>query len=334
MLQLPEARHLLPSQRRISEIQAFEIEIADDSGIAPKNAHEFASRRVGGSGSLSYTRRDHKNHLRTKRQRELKYGEAGSMLKYFQDKSIENPSFQHVVQLDCDEQIANVFWADAKMIIDYAHFGDVVTSDTTFGTNKEYRPFGVFVGFNHFRETVIFGASLLYDETFESFKWLFRAFLSVHNQKQPQTIFTDQDTAMGNAIEHVFSESKHGLCTFHIMQNAIKHLPNKKKDGETEDTPQEVDDEENGSSLLKDFSACMYEYDDPETFEEAFKVMRSKVKKQTWMDSIYKVKVKLAQCFMREAFTLGMRSTQLSESLNNDLKNHLKSDLDINRFFM
>ena len=61
--------------------------------------------------------------------------------------------------------------------------------------------------------------------------------------------------------------------------------------------------------------------------------MRSKVKKQTWMDSIYKVKEKLAECFMRDAFTLGMRSTQLSESLNNDLKNHLKSDLDINPFF-
>ena len=42
------------------------------------------------------------------------------------------------------------------MLIDYAHFGDVVTFDTTFGTNKEYRPFGAFVGFNQFRETVIF----------------------------------------------------------------------------------------------------------------------------------------------------------------------------------
>jgi zinc finger SWIM domain-containing protein 3 len=219
--------------------------------------------------------------LRTKRQRELKYGEAGSVLKYFQDKAIENPSFQHVVQLDCDEQITNIFWADAKMIIDYAHFGDVITFDTTFGTNKEYRPFGVFVGFNHFRETVIFGASLLYDETFDSFKWLFEAFLSVHNEKQPRTIFTDQDSAMGKAIDRVFSESKHGLCTFHIMQNAIKHLPSKRKDGETENTLEEGDGEGNGSSLLKDFSACMYEYDDPETFEEAFKVMRSKVKTQT-----------------------------------------------------
>jgi zinc finger SWIM domain-containing protein 3 len=202
MLQLPEACRLLPSQRKISEIQAFEIEIADDSGIAPKNAHEFASRVVGGLGNLSYTRRDHKNHLRTKRQRELKYDEADIILKYFQDKAIENPSFQHVVQLDRDEQIANVFWADAKMIIDYAHFGDVITFDTTFGTNKEYMPFGVFVGY-HFIET-----------TFYSFKWLFQAFLSVHNQKQPRTIFTDQDSAMGKAVERVFLESKHGLCNF------------------------------------------------------------------------------------------------------------------------
>jgi hypothetical protein len=35
------------------------------------------------------------------------------------------------------------------------HFGDVMTFDTTFATNKEHRPFGVFVGFNHFRKTVI-----------------------------------------------------------------------------------------------------------------------------------------------------------------------------------
>uniref|UniRef100_A0A453GV48 Protein FAR1-RELATED SEQUENCE n=1 Tax=Aegilops tauschii subsp. strangulata TaxID=200361 RepID=A0A453GV48_AEGTS len=36
---------------------------------------------------------------------------------------------------------------------------------------------------------------------------------------------------------------------------------------------------------------------------------------------------------MRNAYTIGMRSTQLSESLNSDLKDHLNSDLDILRFF-
>jgi zinc finger SWIM domain-containing protein 3 len=54
------------------------------------------------------------------------YGETGSLLKYFQDKVVENPLFHYAIQLDCEEQMANIFWADAKMIVDYAHFGDVI----------------------------------------------------------------------------------------------------------------------------------------------------------------------------------------------------------------
>jgi zinc finger SWIM domain-containing protein 3 len=103
----------------------------------------LACRQVGGSMNLSYTCRDHKNYLQTRRQRELAYGQAGSMLKYFQAKISENPFFHYTFQLDIDENITNIFWVDAKMLIDYAHFGDVVTFDTTFVTNKEYRPFGV-----------------------------------------------------------------------------------------------------------------------------------------------------------------------------------------------
>ena len=56
--------------------------------------------------------------------------------------------------------------------------------------------------------------------------------------------------------------------------------------------------------------------------------------KQTWLDSIYKVKEKWAECYMRDVFSLGVRSTQLSESFNNALKNHLKSDFHILRFLM
>jgi hypothetical protein len=99
----------------------------------------------------------------------MAYGQAGSMLLYFQDKIDQNPSFQYAFQMDCEEQIANIFWDDAKMIMEYAQFGDVVSFDTTFGTNKERRPFGVFVRFSHFRATVFFGAALIYDETFESY---------------------------------------------------------------------------------------------------------------------------------------------------------------------
>ncbi|XP_062208968.1 protein FAR1-RELATED SEQUENCE 5-like [Phragmites australis] len=248
----------------------------------------------------------------------MKYGEAGSLLNYFHNKVVENPSFQYALQLDSEEQITNIFWVDAKMLIDYAHFGDVVTFDTTFGTNQDIRPFGVFVGFNHFRETVIFGVALMYDESVDSFKWLFETFLSTHNQKKPRTIYTDQDVAMGKAITDVLPETWHGLCTWHIMQNAIKHLNCHMVEG---------------SNVLGDFSACMYEYEDIVKFEDVFSKMRAKVHKQTWLDSIYKVKEKWAECYMKDVYTLCMRSTQLSESLNSDMKEYLNSELNILRFF-
>ncbi|XP_014753980.1 protein FAR1-RELATED SEQUENCE 5-like [Brachypodium distachyon] len=325
----------MASQRKITEIQAFDIETAEDSGIMPKAAHEFACRQVGGPLNLGYTCRDQKNHLRSKRQRELAFGQAGTMLKYFHDKIVENPSFQYALQLDCEEHITNIFWADAKMVLDYAHFGDVVTFDTTFGTNKEYRPFGIFLGLNQFREITIFGAALLFDETCDSFTWLFETFLATHNGRQPRTIYTDQDVAMGKAIGKVFTESYHGLCTFHIMQNAVKHLCPVKGEGKDEGKEKdEGGDEDEESHILTDFSDCMYGYEEKEEFEEAFDNMRQKVQKQTWLDSIYKLKEKWAECYMRDVFSLGVRSTQLSESFNNSLKNHLKSYFHIVRFLM
>lgn len=42
ILQTAQTSHLMPSQRNISKHQAIDIEVADDSGIAPKAAHEFS----------------------------------------------------------------------------------------------------------------------------------------------------------------------------------------------------------------------------------------------------------------------------------------------------
>ena len=128
---------------------------------------------------------------------------------------------------------------------------------------------------------------------------------------------------MGKAVATVFTSAWHGLCTWHISQNALKHLSSQNED--------ESEDEEE-STILADFSSCMYEYEQEVDFEEAFAAMRGKVSKSTWLDSIYILKHKWAECYMLGVFSLGMRSTQLSESLNNSLKGHLKSDLDIIRF--
>ena len=53
--------------------------------------------------------------------------------------------------MDIDEQITNVFWADAKMVLDYGYFGNVVSLDATYGTNRANRPLALFSRFNHYR---------------------------------------------------------------------------------------------------------------------------------------------------------------------------------------
>ncbi|XP_043718131.1 protein FAR1-RELATED SEQUENCE 5-like [Telopea speciosissima] len=313
-LHLPSTTHMLRSQRRV--IQAFEIDLANDSGIRPK----AMGKRVGVRQNLGYTPVDHYNYLRSKRQRDLWYGEAGSLLQYFGKQTRLDPSFTYGLQLDTEEQITNIFWADARMLIDYELFGDVVTFDTTFCTNEENRPLGIFFGFNHHRGVVIFGAALLYDETVESFKWLFEVFLESHGQKKPITFFTNQDAAMANAISEVFPGTWHGLCTWHLMQNGIKYLGNIMKDG---------------SSFLSDLKKCMYHYEEEVQFETAWKQLRTKyqVANGSWLDHIYGLKQKWARCYMKNTFTGGMQSTQLSKSINADLKEYTKSTLDIVQFF-
>jgi len=133
----------------------------------------------------------------------MAYGEVGCLLQYFQRQLLDNPSFFHAYQMDNEEQITNVFWADARMIIDYEYFGDVVSLDTTYCTNRAHRPLALYFGFNHYRQIVVFGVALMYDETVDSFKWLFETFLEAHGQKKPHTIFTDQDQAIARGLgEH------------------------------------------------------------------------------------------------------------------------------------
>ncbi|CAL5329126.1 unnamed protein product [Camellia sinensis] len=320
-----ECTHMLPSQRKISASQATEIDLAEKSGIRLNAAFELMGNEVGGRESLGFTKLDQKNYLRTKRQNSLAYGEAGSILQYFRDKSLENPSFFYSVQLDNEEQITNIFWADAQMIMDYGQFGDVVTFDTTYKLNSAHRPFASFVGLNHHRETVVFGAALMYDETADSFVWLFRRFLEAMSSKAPKTIFTDQDAAMAKAIPIVMPNTTHRLCTWHLMQNALRHANSIFKDKAMKDKGMK--------SVLYTF---MYDIEDEEEFMLKWEEMLDKyeVTDNHWLKLTFGVKEKWGWPYVRNAWGAGMSSTQLSESFNAFLKDFIRSDHNLMQFFM
>jgi len=121
-------------------------------------------------------------------------------LEYLEKKTSEDGKFFYSIQVDEDDLITNIFWTDSKMVADYEVFGDVVCFDTTYRKLNDGRLFGLLVGVNNHKKTTIFGAALLYDETTESFVWLFNTFLTATSGKKPQTILTDEDAAMAKAI--------------------------------------------------------------------------------------------------------------------------------------
>jgi zinc finger SWIM domain-containing protein 3 len=83
--------------------------------------------------------------------------------------------------------------------MNYKCFCDV-SFDTTFQINKFEMLFAPILGTNHHKQTIIFGAALLFNETIPSFIYLFETFFTAMGSKHPYTIFIDQDTTMVGAI--------------------------------------------------------------------------------------------------------------------------------------
>ncbi|XP_042401101.1 protein FAR1-RELATED SEQUENCE 5-like [Zingiber officinale] len=188
--------HLYRCHRNISSSAAMQIEMASEVGIPPKASHDLMMRQTGGRENLGFIPEDYKNYLRSKRTRNMRVGDTGGVLEYLQKMQCDDPYFFNAIQVDEDDLITNIFWSDAKMRAYYGNFGDVVCFDTIYRKNNEGRPIALFVGVNHHKQSIIFGAALLYDETTLSFEWLFDTFTKAMSEKKSTTILTDQDAAM------------------------------------------------------------------------------------------------------------------------------------------
>jgi zinc finger SWIM domain-containing protein 3 len=279
----------------MSTTQVIEIDLAYESGLRLKDSYQLMSKQVSGSDNLDFTKQDHKNYLCNKRQRALEFGEATSLERYFHNqlkkkKKKKNLSYYYAFQLDVEELITNIFWANAGMVIDYSHFGDVVTFDTTYSTNKDVRPLDLFLGLNNV--------------------W----------KKKSITIFTDQDVAMSAALQIVMLEMYHALCSWHMWQNANRHLGYLLK---------------SGSRFNKDFLACVYKYNDEDDFLFIWNIMLEKydAHENKWLIDIFKLKKKWVQVYVIRTFTAGIKSTQLNKRFNCDSKDCLPIDLSILEFF-
>ncbi|TVU29800.1 hypothetical protein EJB05_21387 [Eragrostis curvula] len=303
-----------PLQRKISGFHSSEA----DNPNNVTNAGEPHSRNSA-LGDSAATSKEWQRPLRTLRQREIKYGEAAALLNYLQGQSRTNPLFYHAVQLDVEDRVANVFWADAKMVVDFGQYGDVVSFDVVSSDNMSLRPFASFIGFNNYGETILLGMALMYDGTVESFQWLFGTFLNAMPGRAPKTIFSRQDETIAEAISSVMPDTYHAICTWDLKQTAksnLKHLIRRDCD------------------FMKEFKACINDSEEEMELFTSWEAMMSKysLHGDVWLQNVFEEKEKWARPYMKWAFSAGMKNTQLNKSLHSDVQDYLRSDVDVTLF--
>ncbi|XP_020256013.1 protein FAR1-RELATED SEQUENCE 5-like [Asparagus officinalis] len=219
----PSKSRFYQCRRKIRVEEADLIRIMREQNISTKHIRDFIASQRGGVRNLSFTRRDLSNFA-TRQRMSLFNSDISTTLSYFQQLQAENPMFFYAVQIDSNNCAKNMFWVDGRSRMAYQHFGDAVTFDTTYCTNKYSMPFAPFIGVNHHSQTILLGCALIRDETAESFMWVFRTWLNAMFGKHPTCILTDQDPSMRKAISEVLPNTALWFCKWHILRKAREHL--------------------------------------------------------------------------------------------------------------
>ncbi|XP_031096934.1 protein FAR1-RELATED SEQUENCE 5-like [Ipomoea triloba] len=125
-------------------------------------------------------------------------------------------AFGFEYDVDEGDQLSRVFLADAVSRKNFSLFGDVVSFDATYRTNRYNLVFVPFTGIDNHKRCITFGAGLLTKEDIDSYVWLLESFKKTMGH-DPICVVTNQDPAVKVAIAQVFGASKHRFCMWHIM---------------------------------------------------------------------------------------------------------------------
>ena len=206
---------LFGGRKYMTDAEKSMIRTLNDNNIPTRKMIAILSYLRGGLLALPYKNKDVSN-FRTKINREITGNDMTKALEYFRNRKSEDPSFYYKFDVDDNMKVRNLFWREGSSLKYYAEYGDCVSFDTTYMTNKYNLPFAPFCGVTGHGHTCMFGCAFMSDEKIETFVWIFETFLESMGGKHPRSIITDQDKAMRAAIKQVMPDARHRNCFFHI----------------------------------------------------------------------------------------------------------------------
>ncbi|XP_027911300.1 protein FAR1-RELATED SEQUENCE 5-like [Vigna unguiculata] len=314
----PDKVHCLRSHRHVAGPAKSLIDTLQSAGIGPSGIMSALIKEYGGISNIGFTERDCRNYMRSSRQRTLG-GDTQILLDYLKSKQAENPSFFYDVQGDDDHCMSNILWVDPKARTNYTYFGDTVTFDTTYRSNRYRLPFAPFTGINHHGQPVLFGCALLINESEASFVWLFKTWLEAMSGRPPVSITTDHDRVICAAINHVFPGTRHRFCKWHIFkecQEKLSHVLSEHHNFEA------------------DLHKCINLTESIEEFESCWTCLtdRYDLQKHEWLQSIYNDRRQWVPVYLRDTFFAEMSITQRSDNINSYFDGYINASTTLQLF--
>ncbi|XP_019155715.1 PREDICTED: protein FAR1-RELATED SEQUENCE 5-like [Ipomoea nil] len=215
-------------QRRISNRlnvsqQAF-LANCVKTNIGASTGLRFCKEVAGSYGNVGATDVEFHNFKRDL-QTYVDAGDGEMIIEKSKAKHEVCSDFYFDYQLDEDDRLARLFWADPSGRRAFSCYGDTISFDATYGTNRYSMVFVPFTGVNNRKRCITFGVGLLTKEDMDSYSWLLERFKCAMG-KTPLCVVTDQDPALRVAIEEVLPESRHRFCMWHIMTKVPEKIGN------------------------------------------------------------------------------------------------------------
>ncbi|XP_035830098.1 protein FAR1-RELATED SEQUENCE 5-like [Helianthus annuus] len=288
----PHDIHMLLAYRQLSDVQEEMIWELGTLNLGPVKAFHILRKCYDGFDNVGATVDDCKN-FRNRIKSYIGEYDADMVINRLTDEKQYLVDFSFEYSVDEDKRLTGLFWANGLCKRNFMVFGDVISFDATFKTNKYKMVFVPFTGIDNHCRNVNLGAGLLASESIDSYKWLLNSFVKPFG-RQPKVVVTDQDPAM-----------KLGLVGHELCNN--------------DDFKRRMCDIVWTDSI------------EPEEFERQWKLVMIEygLTENKWIDDMFSMRYMWIPAFYRHEPMSGlMRTTSRSESENHFFArfNHRKND--------
>ncbi|XP_025628671.1 protein FAR1-RELATED SEQUENCE 6-like [Arachis hypogaea] len=309
------------------------IEDNDEARIRPNKTFLALANEAGVPSNLGFLEKDLRNYITVRLRTSNMNTDVREMMSYFMRMKDINPNFFYAVKLDEERKFRSAVWMDARCRASYEYYGDVVSVDNTYSTNKyvvvklvfcplfgktlcdrvcHYScpvgfssrhglPFVSFIGVNHHGKSTLLGCALLGNEKIPSYEWVFSQWVKCMGTA-PQRIITNQCQSIFHAIKNTLPDTRHRWCIWHI----------------TKKLPQKLGGYHRYRDLYDDLNDIVWNSRTEESFEDNWSdfIDEYNLHNNTWLSDLYDDRRMWVPIYFKGEFWTTMRSTQRTESMH------------------